>query len=217
MKHHPVIIIGSGGHSKVLIDVLLLNKVNILGIAYADLSQRGKSLLGISVIGDDDAVFKYEPSKIHLVNGIGSVGLPIKRKRVFDKFKDKGFTFTSVIHPSAVIASDIKICEGAQIMAGAIIQPGSRIGLDTIVNTKASVDHDCIIGDHVHIAPGVTISGGVRVGNGVHIGTGAIVIQGINIADGSLVGAGSLVLKDVPNNTKVKGVPAREIKLPINS
>lgn len=208
----PVIIIGGGGHAKVLIDALLLNKVFILGIVDADLSQKGNSILGIPVIGDDDAVFKYEPGKIHLVNGIGSVGLPVKRQRVFDKFKDKGFTFASVIHPSAVISSDVEVCEGAQIMAGSIIQSGSRIGIDSIVNTKASVDHDCIIGDHVHIAPGVTISGGVCVGNGVHIGTGAIVIQGINIADGSLVGAGSLVFKDVPMGAKVKGTPSEEVK-----
>lgn len=208
----PVIIIGGGGHAKVLIDALLLNKVIILGIVDSDLSQKGNSILGISVIGDDDVVFKYEPGKIQLVNGIGSVGLPIKRQRVFDKFKGMGFTFASVIHPSAVIASDAEVREGAQIMAGAIIQLGSRIGKNSIVNTKASVDHDCIIGDHVHIAPGVTISGGVRVGNGVHIGTGAIVIQGINIADGSLIGAGSLVLKDVSKNAKVKGAPSEEVK-----
>lgn len=208
----PVIIIGGGGHAKVLIDTLLLNNINILGIADADLSQKGNSLLGITVIGGDDAVFKHGFKKIQLVNGIGSVGLLIKRQRVFDKFKDKGFTFTSVIHPSAVVASDAEICEGAQIMAGAIIQPGSRIGRNTIVNTKASVDHDCIIGDHVHIAPGVTLSGGVTVGAGTHIGTGATVIHGVCIGRGSVVGAGTLVLRDVPDGVTFVGAKARAVE-----
>lgn len=211
----PVIVIGSGGHAKVLIEALLLNNVKVLGIADADLTQKGKSILGISVIGDDNAVFKHVPGEIQLVNGIGSVGLPIKRQRVFDKFKDKGFNFTSVIHPSAVIASDAEIYEGAQIMAGVVIQPGSRIGKDAIVNTKASIDHDCSIGDHVHISPGVTLSGGVTVGDIVHIGTGVTVIQGIKIGNNSLIGAGSVVINNVPDNDEVAGVPARSINIVI--
>jgi sugar O-acyltransferase (sialic acid O-acetyltransferase NeuD family) len=129
---------------------------------------------------------------------------------VFEKFKGKGFTFATIVHPSAVVASDVALGEGAQIMAGAIIQPGSRIGMNTIVNTKASVDHDCLIGDHVHLSPGVTLSGDVRIYNGVHIGTGATVIQGITIGANSLVGAGSVVIADVPSEIRVLGAPARK-------
>lgn len=207
----PVIIIGGGGHAKVLIDALLLNNIEILGIADADLSQKGNSLMKIPVIGDDDMVFKYGPGNIHLVNGIGSVGLPVKRQEVFEKFKINGYTFAIVIHPSAVIASNVEICEGAQIMAGAVIQPASRIGIDAIVNTKVSVDHDCLIGDHVHLSPGVTLSGEVRIHNGVHVGTGATVIQGITIGANSLVGAGSVVVHDVPSGIRVLGAPARSL------
>lgn len=211
MKDRPVIVIGGGGHAKVLIDALLLKGVEILGYSDVNTDQGGNKVLGVPMLGDDGTVLQNRPETVLLVNGVGSVGLPAKRKEIFYKFKDKGFTFASVIHPSAVIASDVEICEGAQIMAGVIIQPGSRIGLNTVVNTGVSVDHDCIIGDHVHIAPGVTISGGVSIGDGVHMGTGAIVIHGINIANGSLVGAGSLVLKDVPEGAKVMGIPAKEM------
>lgn len=207
----PVIVIGGGGHAKVLINILLIRGNEVLGYSDVDTNQKATNLLGIPMIGDDNVVLEHKPESVELVNALGSVGLPTKRKDIFDKFKDKGFTFASVIHPSAVIASDVEICEGAQVMAGAIIQPGSRIGLNTIVNTKTSVDHDCIIGDHVHLAPGTTISGGVTIGAGVHIGVGATLIQGVRIGDNSLIGAGSLVLKDVPNGAKVMGIPAKEM------
>lgn len=205
----PVIVLGSGGHAKVLIEALLASSVEIVGIVDEDPAQKGKSILGIPVIGNDDTVNQYRPGAVQLVNGLGSVGVPERRREIFERFSALGYGFASVVHPSAVIASDAEIGEGAQIMAGAVIQPGSGIGRNAIINTRASVDHDCIIGDHTHIAPGVTLSGGVRVGAGAHIGTGATVIQGIDIGNDSLVGAGALVLKNVPSGVTVVGVPAR--------
>jgi sugar O-acyltransferase (sialic acid O-acetyltransferase NeuD family) len=207
----PVIIVGGGGHSKVLIEALRLRSVKILGITECDNTRIGIDVLGIGVIGNDDKIFGYAPESIRLVNGVGSVNLPKARKAVFDKFKERGFTFATIIHPSAVIASDVVLGEGAQVMAGAVIQPGSRIGRNSIVNTRVSVDHDCSIGEHVHLAPGVTLSGSVRVGDIVHIGTGAIVIQGMSIGHQSIIGAGSVVLEPVVEGTTVLGCPARPI------
>jgi sugar O-acyltransferase (sialic acid O-acetyltransferase NeuD family) len=209
----PIIVIGGGGHAKVLIEALHLCSATILGITESDPSKIGTDILGVHVIGSDDIISRYAPGLLHLVNGIGSVHLPKKRKAVFEKFKEKGFTFKTVIHPSAVVASDVIFGEGVQIMAGTVIQPGSRIGVNTIVNTKTSVDHDCLIGEHVHLAPGVTLSGEVVIGNGVHIGTGATVIQGIHIGDESLVGAGALVLEEVLSNIMVTGVPAKAVQI----
>jgi sugar O-acyltransferase (sialic acid O-acetyltransferase NeuD family) len=205
----PVIILGAGGHAKVLIDALKLRSVEIAGIVDPDQEKHGTSILGIPVIGDDDIVLKKAPGTIMLVNGIGSVKQPKLRKQLFDSFKSKGFTFASVLHPSAVVAPDVVLGEGCQVMACAVIQPGSRIGINVIVNTKASVDHDCIISDHVHISPGVTLSGGVTIGRMAHIGAGATVVQGMNIGDNCLVGAGAVVIEDVPAETQVFGVPAK--------
>jgi sugar O-acyltransferase (sialic acid O-acetyltransferase NeuD family) len=208
----PVIVLGGGGHAKVLIDTLLLHKVTVVGVTVPNPEQFIKPILGIGCIGTDEAVTEFPADSVRLVNGLGSIGTPIQRKQLFLKFKALGFQFSNVIHPSAVIASDVTFSEGVQIMAGVVVQVGCYIGSNTIVNTKASIDHDCVIGDHVHIAPGVTLSGGVQVGEGAHIGTGATVIQGVRIGKNSVVGAGALVLKDVPDGVTVIGVPAREVQ-----
>lgn len=208
----PVIVLGGGGHAKVLIDTLLQRNENILGFTVPDPELVDKPILGIHCMGTDDAITDYLPDSIELVNGLGAVGNPNHRKQLFEKFHGLKYRFRSVVHPSAVIGREVVLSEGTQILAGAIIQPGSGMGRNTIVNTKASVDHDCVIGDHVHIAPGVILSGGVHVGDGVHIGTGAAVIQGVRIGNNSIIGAGALVLKDVPEGVTVIGVPAKEVQ-----
>lgn len=162
-------------------------------------------------LGTDEAVLAYPSDRIRLVNGIGSVGKPEIRKNIFERFKALRYTFAPVIHPSAVIAPSAALGEGIQIMAGAILQTGAFLGSNTLLNTRASVDHDCHIGRHVHLAPGVTLSGGVTVDDSVHIGTGATVIQSITIGSNCTIGAGSLVIQNVPPNTKVYGIPAKEV------
>lgn len=207
----PVLIVGAGGHAKVLVEALLANSAVIAGIVNADLSRQGEMVLGVPLLGTDEIVCDFPPTEVRLVNGIGSVGLPVRRQELFSRFKELGYSFATVVHPAAVVSSDVVLCEGAQIMAGAVIQPGSRIGCNAIVNTKASADHDCSIGDHSHIAPGVTLSGGVLIGQSCHIGTGATVIQCIEIGSHSLVAAGALVVRNVAAGMTVRGVPAREI------
>jgi UDP-perosamine 4-acetyltransferase len=206
---YPVIILGAGGHAKVLIDTLQACSVKILGIVDTNPDAYGKKILDVPVIGNDDSVTQYGPEEVRLVNGVGSVGLPTRRRELFNKFKGLGFTFLQVVHPSAIISPDAKLSEGSQIMAGVVIQPGTEIGKNSIVNTRVSIDHDCIIGDHVHLAPGVTLSGSVRIGHEVHIGTGATVIQGISIGNHSLIAAGSVVVSNISDNTVVKGLPAK--------
>lgn len=206
----PVIILGAGGHAKVLIEALLQSGNLIAGIVDPDPKLAGVEIFGVPVLGGDDVVNDLPPSEIQLVNGLGSVGLPFKRQQIFERFKGMGYKFATVVHPSAVVASDVELGEGVQIMAGVVIQPGCRIGINSIINTSASVDHDCIVGDHVHISPGVTLSGGVSVEAGSHIGTGATVIQGISIGSGCLIAAGAVVIKDIADGAMVRGVPARE-------
>jgi sugar O-acyltransferase (sialic acid O-acetyltransferase NeuD family) len=208
----PVIILGGGGHAKVLIEALRASNVTITGITDADPLKLRAAVMGIPVLGNDGIVDRQPPESIQLVNGIGSVNIPRTRTELFERFKARGFAFATIVHPSAVIASDAVLGEGAQMMAGAVIQPGCRIGMNSIVNTNATIDHDCEIGDHAHLSPGVTLSGGVRIGTGTHVGTGATVIQGIVIGKNCLVAAGAVVVANVPDGASVAGVPAKEVR-----
>lgn len=208
----PVIVLGAGGHAKVLIEALLASSAVITGIVDPDQTLLGTKLFGVPVLGGDEVLSEFPSSEVLLVNGLGSIGLPIRRRKLFEKFINLGYNFSTVVHPSAIVASDVTLCDGSQIMAGVVIQPGTRIGSNVLINTMASVDHDCFIGDHTHVAPGVTLSGSITVGALSHIGTGATVIQGICIGEGSLVGAGALVLRDLPSGATAVGVPARLIR-----
>lgn len=205
----PTIILGAGGHSSVLIDALKQIKVTILGITVPINNENSNEYCGVPILGNDDIINNYHTEKIRLINGIGSIKQPTARALIYIKYKELGYKFSTIIHPTAIVSSSVKLGEGVQIMAGAIIQTGSEIGENTIINTKASVDHACRIGANVHIAPGVTISGDVNIGNNVHIGTGAVIIQGISIEDNCVIGAGSVVINNVPKSSTVFGVPAK--------
>ena len=207
----PVIIIGSGGHAKVVIDVLQLCGREVLGLTTQDRALFGHSVLGCRIIGDDDALAGHDPAQVLLVNAVGSVQFLETRKRLFEKFKALGYVFEQIIHPSAVIARDAVLGEGVHVMAGAVLQPGARIGDNTIINTRASIDHDCAIGRHVHISPGCTLSGNVTVGDETHIGAGATVIQGRQIGHGCLIAAGAVAIRDIDDGERVAGVPAETI------
>lgn len=208
-----VFILGAGGHAKVLIDCLhAYSDIKILGILDVNHDIHGQTLLGEKILGTgDDILSSYNTEQIYLVNGLGSVTVSIDRQVVYEKFKAKGYRFLSVTHPGAYIAEDVKRGEGLQCMAGSVIQPGCCIGNNVIINTNASVDHDCIVEDHVHISPGVTCSGDVKIGVGSHIGTRAVIKQGIIVGERCLVAAGAVVVKNVPSNTRVGGVPAKRM------
>ena len=206
----PTIILGAGGHAKVLIDALGLLSVPVIGVT--DVKKVKGSFCGVRIIGNDEAVFKYKAHEILLVNGLGSIADTTRRGELFCRFKGSGYSFATIVHPSAVVAGGVEIGEGVQIMAGAVVQTSSSIGDNTIVNTKASIDHDCAVGQHVHLAPGVILSGGVKVGDGAHVGTGAIIIQDLSVGANAVIGAGAVVVRSVIKQTRVFGVPAKEVE-----
>jgi UDP-perosamine 4-acetyltransferase len=194
----PVIILGAGGHARVLIDALQLAACQILGLVDPASAAGSEGPWGLPVLGGEEALSRFSPAEVRLVNGIGSVGTLALRDAVYRRGKAAGFTFARVVHPSAVVSGAAEIGEGTQVMAGAVIQCGARIGANSIINTRASVDHDCRLGETVHIAPGATLSGAVHIGDRCHIGTGAVVIQGITIGPDSLVAAGAVAYRDIP-------------------
>jgi len=183
----------------------------ISGILDPDVKLIGQTIADIPVLGNDNTICNYAPDSVELVNGIGSVALPEKRKAIYMKFKNAGYSFARVVHPSAIVMEDVQLGEGVQIMAGAIVQTGCAIGNNAIINSGTVVDHDCVMGAHVHIAPGAVLSGGVVINEMSHIGTAATIIQGIKISERVVVGAGAVVIKDIAAGKKVAGNPAKEI------
>lgn len=195
----PVIILGAGGHAKVLIEALHRSGREIIGITDPTKAV-GSEYFGVNVIGNDDSLFEFSQDEVLLVNGIGTIPGKNLRWELTARMEDNGYRFTEVIHPSAVIAGDVGLENGVQIMAGVVIQSGTRIGRSCIINTGVIIDHDCDINDECHLAPGVTLSGSVYVGKGTHIGTGSIVIQNVTIGKGCIIAAGSIIHKDIANN-----------------
>lgn len=207
----PVVILGAGGHAKVLLNCLQLHGRQVLGVTTPDTAQHGATFCGVPVLGSDNAIVAYAPTTVALVNGLGSVQCDGRRAVLFAAWKERGYRFASVVHPSAIIAADVVLDEGVQIMAGVVVQPGCRIAENSILNTRVSIDHDVAIGKHVHIAPGCVLSGGVSIGDSSHLGTGCVVIQGVAVGKEVLVAAGAVVVRSVPDGVQVRGVPARKV------
>lgn len=196
-----ILLIGGGGHAKVVIDAIKCSgKYEICGIADAKL-KAGNSVLGVKVIGGDDMLDRiFKDGVRNAFVAIGSIGDERSvgvRISIAANLKKIGFNLPAIVHPRAIVAEDVSLGEGTFVAAGAVINPGTKIGRNAIINTNSSVDHDCIIGNFVHIAPGATLSGGVKVGDEAHVGTGANITQGVSIEQETLVRAGTLVSRDI--------------------
>lgn len=206
-----IVVVGGGGHAKVIISILKrLNNYRIYG--YVDKVNRGK-ILDIPYIGDDNVLenlYKNENVR-NAVIAIGQIKDYSLRHKVYNKVKTTGFSFPIIVSPNAIINESVSIEEGTVVMDGVVINSGTKVGKFSILNTNSAVDHDCEICDFVHIAPGVTLSGGVKVGNSSFIGAGATIIQYKSIGEKCIIGAGSVVTKDIKESGVYVGIPARPL------
>lgn len=205
-----IIIYGAGGHGKVIADITRNNKnFEILGFI-DDNKEKKKTILGYPILGTRKNLFSLQQKGYkQIVIAIGDNKI---RRKIARKLKKQGFIFPSLLHPEATVASDVKIGKGTVIMAGAVINSGTKIGDHVIINTGATVDHDNWVRSGAHIAPGVHLGGGVKVGEKTLIGIGAGVRECCSIGSNCIVGMGATVVNDVSNNTKVVGTPAKPMK-----
>jgi sugar O-acyltransferase (sialic acid O-acetyltransferase NeuD family) len=205
----PILIIGAGGHGRVIADLARACHRGILGYLDEDRAIHGQRIQGIEVLGGDERLNECPPEQVVLANGIGSVTSVEPRQRVFTRLSAVGYVFEVLVHPSAIVATSVSLSGGAQVMAGAVVQAGTSIAENAILNTGAIIDHDCVIGRHSHVAPGATLCGNVQLGERSFVGAGSTVIQGIRIGNGAFVGAGAVVVSDVEDAARVTGVPAK--------
>lgn len=208
----PVIIVGAGGHGRVLADVLRLSRTPVLG--FVDPGETGE-VAGLPVLGDDttlDPAGGYD-----LVNGLGGTGAKGGRglrRAVQARLEAAGFRFTGARHPSAIVARDATVADDAQIMAGAVVQPDAIVSAGVIVNTGAIVEHGVHLGAFTHCASGAILCGDVRIGSDAHVGAGAVVRQGVALEDGVVIGAGAVVVSAGTGPGVLVGVPARRREMP---
>lgn len=203
----PLIVIGAGGHGRVVADLASAAGFPVAG--FLDPALQGIIVNGLPVLGDDTYLATTAPRSVLLANGIGGLEKPGIRRAVFIRLSAAGHVFPSLVHPHAHVANGVTLAPGCLVMAGAILQPGVKVGANAVVNTGAVVDHDCRIGAHTMVAPGAVLCGGVTVEDDVHVGAAACVIQCLHIGMGAMVAAGAVVTHNVPPQTRVAGVPAR--------
>lgn len=207
-----ILVIGGGGHAKVLISILKkLTSYNIIG--YLDIKCK-ESILEIPCLGNDSCLINYFKEK-NVSNAVFGIGTGLKNNLKVDiikKAKEIGYYFPPIISPNAIINEDVVLGEGTVVMDGVIINSGTKVGSYSVLNTRSSIDHDCIIGDFVHLAPGVTLSGGIAVGDNTLLGVGSVCLPNINIIKNCIIGAGSVIISDVNKSGVYVGVPAQKIK-----
>lgn len=205
-----IYILGAGGHGRVVLDALIAEGLTVTGFLDAS-PQLSPTILTCPVLGNDEYLDHVEIAKTFLVNGLGANPQTFRRRYIFAEMQARGFRFKSVQHPSAIVSKAVNIGEGCQIMAGAVIQPGVTLQENVVINTRASIDHDCIIDSHAFIAPGVVLCGEVEVALSAFIGAGAVILPKIRIGKNSIVGAGAVVKQSIPDGWIVAGNPAIKI------
>ena len=198
---NKLIIIGAGGHGKVVADNALKN--GYTDICFVDDHSTGECM-GFPIVGTSADIPNLNDGKTDFIIGIGNNSV---RKKIAEA---NDVNWITLIHPSAQIAVNVSIGKGSVIMAGAVINACATVGDHCIINTRAVIEHDNVIEDYAHISPNAALGGTVRIGEQTHIGIGATVINNIDVCGNCVIGAGAVVVKNITECGTYVGVPARK-------
>lgn len=204
--NRPLVLLGGGGHCKSVIDVAESAGYTILGIL--DIPEDiGKYVLDYKVIGTDDDIHQYV-GKAEFVITVGFIKDPAIRIKLYNKVKDAGGTFATVIASTAHVSKYANIGEGTVVMHHAMVNAGAKIGINCIINTFANIEHDAVVGNQCHISTGAMINGDCKIEERCFIGSQSVLANGIEVGDDIIVGAGSVVRKNLREKGIYSGNPA---------
>ena len=205
-----IIIVGAGGHAKVIIDIIEeQGQYDIIGISDLQMGV-GEEFAGYPILGGDEVLkFYFNKGVRNAANGVGGYRDNVNRTKVFKAVKEIGFDFPPVIHPSAVISKSSNIGDGCVIFPGVSINSAVDVGANVIIATNASIDHDTRVGDHVLISAGVTLGADIFIEEGTLFALGSKVISGVCISRDIVVGAGAVVTNSLKERGVYLGCPAR--------
>ena len=197
-----LIIIGAGGHGKVIADAALKN--GYANICCIDDHATG-DVMGFPIIGTSADIERLNDGITDFINAIGNNAV---RKAIAEKYN---VNWVSIVHPSAQIAFNAEIGKGTVVMANAVINVCATVGEHCIINTCAVIEHDNVIENYVHISPNAALGGTVRIGSLTHVGIGATVKNNTDICSDCIIGAGAVVLENIKDKGTYVGVPARNV------
>jgi sugar O-acyltransferase (sialic acid O-acetyltransferase NeuD family) len=205
-KQKNMILIGYSGHAFVVYGIL--KTMGKVATHYCDATEKTNNPFNLQYLGNEQSEAAQQALQQNdLFIAIGDNAI---RKKVFENLATQNYLPINAIHNTAVIDESATLHpQGVMVAANATINPLVQIGKGVICNTNCSIDHECIIDDFAHIAPGAVLCGNVKVGTGTFVGANAVVKQGITIGNNCIIGAGAVVVKDVPDGATVVGVPAK--------
>ncbi|MEV6692364.1 NeuD/PglB/VioB family sugar acetyltransferase [Micromonospora sp. NPDC051196] len=210
-----LVIVGCGGHGREIAQLvaavneavgrLAWRPVGFVDDAPSEVNRKRAEATGLPYLGTL-AALKDLPPQTHVTLALGD---PRVRRTVATRIDAFGLPVASLVHPDATVGADLVCAEGLVVFAGARITTNVTAGRHLHVNQNATLAHDCVVGDHVSLHPLAAVSGDCRLGTAALIGAGAVVLPGLRVGAGATVGAGACVVRDVPPDVVVKGVPAR--------